>query len=84
MKAVMEEDPRDRLIPGTRLLLQWGGNARPAVIVARDRGRYAVKIDCGPTEVMDVADLNERKFMVMPPRPPTLWQRLCRWATAED
>jgi hypothetical protein len=59
----------DWLGAGARLLLEWGGTAREAVITAEGKGRYHVKMDWGGAAIMTRQQLEERRYIPLPPKP---------------
>lgn len=62
---------------GSRLMLEFGDDAHEATVTGAYDGRFLIKWKkYGVLKIMTLAELNHRKMIILPPRPPSLWQRL--------
>ena len=62
---------------GSLIAIQWGSGCCTARVKAETEERYLVKMDWGGQEVMDMAELRKRKFVLIPER-LSFWRR---WLT---
>lgn len=62
---------------GSLIAIQWGSGCCTARVKAETEERYFVKMDWGGKEVMDMAELRKRKFVLIPER-LSFWRR---WLT---
>lgn len=74
-----KSSPNAGLGAGSLITLQWGVGCCIARVKAETEGRYLVKMDWGGQEVMDIAELRKRKFVLMPER----LSFLRRWLSKE-
>ena len=65
---------------GSLIAIQWGSGCCTARVKAETEERYLVKMDWGGQEVMDMAELRKRKFVLIPER-LSFWRR---WLTPND
>jgi len=59
-------------------MFEWAGGCCEGRIIAVGNRRIAIKMECGGTEIMitDFAELERRKYIVLPAKPKTWLQRL--------
>lgn len=62
----------DLLGVGTRILVRFGFGAEEATIYAAGDGRYGIKLDFGSRELWTLKELQERQYIVLPPKPKKL------------